>query len=97
MIGLIKMRDSVWISPHALDQWQERVSPYANPAAIARWVRSRLRAQMGVGLRKNRQGRWPLKLTWGLVAIMDMNSFRSGWVVVTFIVTVPQEQLRLPG
>lgn len=86
---------NVWITPHAMEQWRQRIHPDTEVAVILKWVRARLKTQLRKGLKRDiEKMSYPLELKPGLIAMLDLNRRGPGWVVKTFIVT---DRYKLPG
>lgn len=96
MIGLISMRSSVYIRPHAMRRLQERTNIRGSPEKIAGWIYRVLRNQLAVGMEANRRGAFELELRKGLVAVIVPGK-AGGWVVLTFIPSTSPAKLKLPG
>lgn len=89
------MRCRVFITQHAMKKWRERVSFRGSPKTIAGWVRRRLLNQLALGMKANNRGAFELELCRGLVAVLIPDG--AGWVVLTFLPSMPPEKMKLPG
>jgi len=87
------MRYKVYITPHALRRWRERVNPNPDVAEIATLVSRKLRGKMRKGLARSGDS-FPLEISPGLIAQLDFNRRGPGWAVRTFVVT---DRYKLPG
>lgn len=88
------MRCRVYVTPHALRQWRNRVNPGDSVERIAKIVRGRLKHQIRVGMKANSRGAFELELMPRLTAIMVIDG--RGWVLITVIYS-GSNQNRLPG
>lgn len=92
------MRYRVWVSPHAMEQWRERVGTNIPPAALARWIAKKIRTRVqSTGLTFNARGACCLELRPGLKAVVTLNERGPGWAVLTFTFAGDPDELRLPG
>lgn len=90
------MRYKVWISPHAMEQWKDRVGSNIPPAALARWIAEKIRMRVqSTGLTFNARGACCLELKPGVRAVVALNERGPGWAVLTFLVA--GDHYDLPG
>lgn len=88
------MRVNVFMSPHAMDQWNSRVGPMKQ-ARVVSLIRRRLANQLAVGLRARDKEAFGLEICPGLTAVIK--PVTGAWMVKTVIVTRSPDHLSLPG
>lgn len=79
----------VYISPHALERWRERIGP-ADLKKLRRLVNNRLRTQLRLGLSAKDEKAFALDVYPDVRAILSIDS-QGYWVVETFYRVFPGE------